>query len=389
MIIQGDAYLLVHKVKMMDGKIGTEPIKGVWDFPKGGVKASDANSEQALFRELVEETGSSQYRVLHQFDEKLCFSFLPEDQLKLGFVGQETTMFLVAYKGDGSDLQPQDEEIDQVCSFPRFKMLDTLGQPESRLFFTHHPTPYLEINQLLLNLQTGAQTTLGDQMIGLYLSGSLAAGEFDPLRSDIDFVIVTAGELSPPLIQAVEALHAQLLMHDPAWAIRLEGLYIPMQALRRYDPACAQFPSARAGGDFGLDQQGIDGIIQRSILREYGIALSGPPPQGLVDPTSSDDLRRASIGILHEWWLPQLKDQHRLLEREYQAYAVLTMCRILYTLKFGVIVPKLRAASWAQETLGYPWTALIERARTWRRQDSIDDLGGTLQFIRYTLDRNA
>jgi 8-oxo-dGTP pyrophosphatase MutT (NUDIX family) len=389
LIIQGDAYLLVHKVKMMDGKAGVEQIEGVWDFPKGGVKAQDASPEQALLRELAEETGSSRYRILHQFDEKIRFSFLPEDQLKLGFEGQETILFLAAYEGDGSDLQPQDEEIDQVSFVPRSRMLETLAHPENRAFFARHPTPYPGINALLQDLHAGTQTILGDQWVGLYLSGSLAAGEFDPQRSDIDFVIATAGELSPTLVQSIAALHSQLLERHPAWGIKLEGSYIPLLALRCYDPAPAYFPAARTGGSFGVDQQGIDGIIHRAILREHGLAIAGPSPRELVDLVPPDDLRRASTGILYEWGLPQLQDLHRLVEREYQAYAVLTMCRILYTLKFGEVVPKPRAARWAQETLEKCWTALIERALTWQPGDGVADLGETLDFIRYTLKHSV
>jgi predicted nucleotidyltransferase len=33
------------------------------------------------------------------------------------------------------------------------------------------------------------QKVLGDLLFGTYLHGSLATGDFDPLRSDIDFVV--------------------------------------------------------------------------------------------------------------------------------------------------------------------------------------------------------
>jgi 8-oxo-dGTP pyrophosphatase MutT (NUDIX family) len=353
------------------------------------VKEVDASLEQALFRELVEETGSTRYRILHQFKEKISFTFLSGDQLKLGFMGQETTMFLVAYEGDGTDLQPQDEEIDQVSFVPRARLLETLGHFESRRFYVRHPTPSPDINALLQDLHAEAQAILGDQWIGMYLAGSLAAGEFDPLRSDIDFVVVTASELFPAQVQSIASMHAGLLNRHPDWANKLEGTYIPLLRLRRYNPAAACFPSARSGGSFGIDKQGIDGIIQRAILREQGVPIDGPIPRSLVDPVLPDDLRRASIGILHEWWLPQLQDPHRLLVREYQAYAVLTMCRILYTIAFGEIVPKPRAARWAQEALEKRWAELIGRASNWRPDDGVMDLPETLEFIRYTLKRAA
>jgi hypothetical protein len=184
-------------------------------------------------------------------------------------------------------------------------------------------------------------------------------------------------------------MHARLISSDSPWAKRLEGSYIPKQSLRRYDPAAARYPSLRVGGSLGFDQQGIDGIIQRHLLREQGIPIAAPSPRDLIDPVPPEDLRRASLGILHEWWLPQLQDQHRLLEREYQAYAVLTMCRILFTLQFGTIISKPRAARWAQESLGKRWVGLIERALTWQTDDGVDDLSETIEFIRYTLERVA
>jgi putative (di)nucleoside polyphosphate hydrolase len=84
-ITQGDEILLVHKVKMMDGKKGPEQTQGQWDFPKGGVLPSDENLSNALLRELREETGSTQYRIIKQFEKKICFEFPKLLKEKLGF----------------------------------------------------------------------------------------------------------------------------------------------------------------------------------------------------------------------------------------------------------------------------------------------------------------
>jgi Aminoglycoside adenylyltransferase, C-terminal domain len=109
----------------------------------------------------------------------------------------------------------------------------------------------------------------------------------------------------------------------------------------------------------------------------------------LIDPVQPDDLRRAVLGILHEWWAPMLHAERpaRLQSSEYQAYAILTMCRALYTLHYGTIVSKPVAAKWAQETLGERWAALIERALAWRHDAPLDELNETLDFIRYALER--
>jgi hypothetical protein len=81
-------------------------------------------------------------------------------------------------------------------------------------------------------------------------------------------------------------------------------------------------------------------------------------------------------------------DPARLESGEYQAYAVLTMCRALYTLEHGRIVSKPVAARWAWVTLGKRWAALIDWALAWRHAAPSDRLNETLDLIRYTLERS-
>jgi hypothetical protein len=57
---------------------------------------------------------------------------------------------------------------------------------------------------------------------------------------------------------------------------------------------------------------------------------------------------------------------------EYQAYAILTMCRALYTLQHGTVVSKSVAARWAQEVLGERWAALTVE---------LDSTNGVVRFM--------
>ncbi len=248
------------------------------------------------------------------------------------------------------------------------------------------PTPYPDVNTLLGLLLDGVLGVLGDRFAGLYLYGSLAAGEFDPARSDIDFVVATAGDLPDSLINALADMHERIAAASPRWAAMLEGSYIPLGALRRYDPARAEHPHLSMGGGLRVEHHDADGAILRHILREQGIALAGPPPHTLIDPVTPDDLRRAVVGLFHSWWAPVLDDSTRLHPPAYQAYAVLTMCRILYTLYHGTIVPKPVAARWAQAELGDRWAALIDCALAWPGVP-FDDLPQVLDLVRYTRDR--
>lgn len=248
-----------------------------------------------------------------------------------------------------------------------------------------YPTPYPDVNAALSLLHEKVQSVLGARLVGLYIHGSLAAGDFTPQRSDIDFVAATDGILPAEILPQLEAMHAGVYASGLEWARKLEGSYVPIKALRVYDPNNCHFPALRCDGSFAIDGHGPDWIIQCHVLREQGFALSGPPAQTLIDPVTADDLRRATAGILHEWWAPVLDDQTRLQTAEYRAYAVLTMCRGLYTLQHGSIVSKTKAAEWCAQGPGQSWAEMIRRALSWREGMDMDSTANVLELIRFTL----
>jgi hypothetical protein len=250
------------------------------------------------------------------------------------------------------------------------------------------PTPYPKINASLNRLLQEVRAVLGDHFVGLYLHGSLAAGGFVPGRSDVDFVVAVQEPPTDSEFDALAEMHARLAADGlswraEGWSTHVEGSYIPLDGLRRHDPANMTFPALRVDGSFGRDDHGGEWMIQRHILREHGLVLAGPPPAELVDPVSADDLRRGTRGVLLEWWAPMDPDYVR--EPEYQAYAVLTMCRVLYTLENGEVVPKDTAARWAISILDPLWEEMIGWAMNWPNREPSDNLQETLAFIRFTV----
>jgi hypothetical protein len=241
-----------------------------------------------------------------------------------------------------------------------------------------------EVDALVKELLAQVQTILGDQFVGLYLYGSLATGSFNPYRSDIDFVVVTNADLSDATVADLESMHMELASSGMPWATKLEGAYIPRYALRRFDPAHPPYPTINEG-QFYLGRQGSDWIIQRRILRENDSAIAGPPVWDLIDPVDADDLRRSIRIGLKEWWEPMIQDPARLERPEYQPYAVLSMCRALYTLMYGELNSKDEAAKWAMDELEPQWKELTQQASEWRRDDPIGSIDRTVEFMRYTI----
>jgi aminoglycoside adenylyltransferase-like protein len=78
--------------------------------------------------------------------------------------------------------------------------------------------------------------------------------------------------------------------------------------------------------------------------------------------------------------------------RKSQAYAILTICRALYTYRNGEQVSKKQAAVWAEQE--FPeWSSLIQNALLWRADlrneqiDHADTFPETLRFVHYAISQ--
>ena len=254
---------------------------------------------------------------------------------------------------------------------------------------TTGPTAYPAVNAVLAELVREIRAILGPELVGVYLYGSLSLGDFDPASSDVDFLAVTREALSGEALAALGALHARLGTSALPYADKLEGWYFTRTALRRPDPDEPQQATLGADWPFGLQVPGAVWVIERHVVREYGLTVFGPPPQELIDPLESEALRAATRTLLYDFWALQLDGPDWLRTRDYQAFAILTMCRALHTLHTGQVVSKPVAAAWAQRHLASPWPALITQALAWRHDHREDDMTAMLAFVRWTVSRAA
>lgn len=244
-------------------------------------------------------------------------------------------------------------------------------------------TLFPEVNDLLTHLLEGVRMILGTEFIGMYLFGSLALGAFND-GSDIDYVVVTENVLSPTSVASLAALHDQITMLPNRYATEIEASYIPRVAFRRYNVDDREHPHIDRGKGERLVARWTheeDWIVQRYVLYQHGITLAGPNVRALLDPVSSDELTNAVTAILRNWWLPMVTDDHKLQKSDYQAYAVLSMCRIAYTLTHGDVVSKLTTAAWMLNREP-SYSELIYRALGWQLTN--EDIATTQQLIART-----
>src|SRR6516164_54761 len=72
-----------------------------------------------------------------------------------------------------------------------------------------------EISQLLSDIVTECTGLLGDNLVGMYLHGSLAMGSFNPDASDVDFLVVTKTKLTAEKRHEIARAMIRLSEHAP------------------------------------------------------------------------------------------------------------------------------------------------------------------------------
>jgi len=214
-------------------------------------------------------------------------------------------------------------------------------------------------------------TLLGSNLVGIYLYGSLTQRAFDPRHSDIDVIVVTARALSDAQFRRVEAWLAQRADDNP-WTLRLQVSFFQQGRLLEStaEPVACLYQHRvlkRCGSDANC-------IVWRNVL-ESGIILCGPQAAEFV-PRITRAMFEASLRLELNYLREEIegadsKWRHRPF---YQAYAVLTVCRILYSLTKNKVVAKPVAARWALKSLPEQWHSLIRQALESRELDGIKAL---------------
>lgn len=250
--------------------------------------------------------------------------------------------------------------------------------------------PDEELEEVLSDLLGRVREALGVKLLGLYLYGSLAAGDFDRGSSDIDLLAVTAADIDEREFERLRETQEGFVKERAEWDGRLEITYLSAEALRTFRERASRAAVVSPGEPFHFTESAEHWLIDWRTAREKGVTLYGPPPSTFIGPIPKEEFLgavRKQAERWRGWWEGET-------DRAGQAYAVLTLCRALHAHETGEQASKLRAARWAQARLPR-WAPLIEDALAWRA--AWRDDGGkltavfpeTAEFMRLVIDRIA
>ncbi|MFD6265057.1 nucleotidyltransferase domain-containing protein [Micromonospora chalcea] len=249
-----------------------------------------------------------------------------------------------------------------------------------------------DIRDYLAELVRRSRDVLGDDLVGAYAAGSVGLGAYQPGRSDVDVALVVARPLPAAAKRALvdrlrheslpcPARGLELVVYrrdvaasgtpEPGFDVELNtGATMPFRAT--YDPA--DRPAADGRFWYALD---------RSILRQSGRTLLGPPAADVFADPSPQELRALLADALR-WWLalPTPPGDEPAPGAE---DAVLGACRALVRSRDGVWLGKVDAG--LRVAADDPDAALI-RASIDARQGGTPPSGPAARaFQRRVLDR--
>ncbi len=216
--------------------------------------------------------------------------------------------------------------------------------------------------ELLDELTDACKTEIKNQLSGIYLHGSMVMGCFNPVKSDIDIIVVIENGITDEQKLNLMTRIVRLNRNAPAKGIEISFVkreycnpfVYPTPFELHFSPAHLQWffddPKDYIDKMNGEDK---DLAAHFTIINQYGVTLCGSeiadvfgsvPREDYVDSIWSD-IENASEDIL-----------------ENPMYVILNLCRVLAYLVDGAILSKEKGGEWGLAHFARQYQSLIGNA---------------------------
>jgi len=242
-----------------------------------------------------------------------------------------------------------------------------------------------ELRPLLRVYVDALHTSFPERVYALSLYGSLALDDFARRVSDVDFLTVMVGRVTEDDQAVIKALHEKLRSAEP-WASRMDGEYAELEQVEtgELSAPCLFVADGRLAGRREVSKASWVTLLQCSI------SVIGPEPAAFVPDVSWLDLEQEMWTNLYVYWLPKADSRWLFLSSTWVTFAVLTLCRILYTMERHAVTSKSAAAAYALGVLPMEWHRIIHEALQLRsgepglfpHMSRLTRAGETRRFVR-------
>jgi hypothetical protein len=194
-----------------------------------------------------------------------------------------------------------------------------------------------------------AETSDALPLTALWAHGSLALGDFQPGRSDLDLIALTEAAPTAEQLDALERIHTALHGDVPL----AEKLHCSYVARRDANDPGHSHPTWAHGELFS---RRVSPVTRRE-LHQGGLRLLGPDPATILTPITDQELADYIRGDLRDYWYPRTSRADLWLRDIWVDQGLLTFARATVTLREGRLITK-RAALDVLTDLGAPGDVL-------------------------------
>ena len=246
----------------------------------------------------------------------------------------------------------------------------------------------MKYSNLLAIINKKYEKILCENLVGIYVHGSIAFGCFSWERSDIDFIVV----VDNPISQQIKLQLLQVLI-DLSDEAPVKGFEMSV-VLKKY---CEKFiyPTPyelHFSNDYYEENsrnlsllcvESLEGdpdlAAHFSIIRSVGVVLCGKPISEVFGTVTNED------------YLDSIrKDVENAKEDvvEYPIYVILNLCRVYAYMKEGLILSKEKGGQWGLDNLPSKYHGMITRVLNNYIDGTVylEDVLLQIEFCEYMLD---
>ena len=169
----------------------------------------------------------------------------------------------------------------------------------------------------------------------MWAHGSLALGDFQPGRSDLDLVALIGAGITSRQRQELQRTHEMLLGQVPL-ADKVHCAYVVRSQLADVGRSHVTW----AHGEL-LDR--VVSPVSRRELYQGGLCLLGPAPAAVVPEVTDQELADYILGDLRDFWYPHTDQPDLWLQDIWGDLGLLTLARARVTLQDGRLITKREA----------------------------------------------
>jgi hypothetical protein len=172
-------------------------------------------------------------------------------------------------------------------------------------------------------------------LVSVWAHGSLAAGDYQPGRSDLDLIAILSRPCTAEEEQQLGEMH-ESLGNAIALASKLHCSYCAAGELD--DPARLHLTWAHEE----FMRRRVTPVTRRE-LHDFGLVLYGEAPAALLPSVTGGQLAEFVVQDLKSFWLPSLDHRERWDRDIWVDLGLLTLARATVTLRDGTLITKATA----------------------------------------------